>query len=75
MVFTTKHVMYQVKESVFVTYMYAAILHSRSVGTVQGMLFTTKHMIYQVKVHLTWVGQGPPVMWFSQLPFQSTVHL
>jgi len=53
MVFTTKHVMYQVKESVFVTYMYAAILHSRSVGTVQGMLFTTKHMIYQVKVHLT----------------------
>jgi len=53
MVFTTKHVMYQVKESVFVTYMYAGIFHSRSVGTVRGMLFTTKHMIYQVKVHLT----------------------
>ena len=27
MMFTTKHVMYQVKESVFVTYMYAGIFH------------------------------------------------
>ena len=34
----------------------------------QGMLFTTKHVIYQVKVHLTWLGQGPPIMWLSQLP-------
>jgi len=44
------------------------------------MVFTTKHVIYQVKVcfrdllvcwHfplLTWVGQGTPVMWYSQLP-------
>ena len=27
MLFTTKHAMYQVKESVFVTYMYAGIFH------------------------------------------------
>ena len=55
-------------------------------STIQGILFTTKHVIYQVKVSfrdllvcwhfpvLTWVGQGSPVMWFSKLPFQSSVQ-
>ena len=28
--------------------------------------------IRQQPVHLTWAGQGSSVMWFSQLPFQST---
>jgi len=48
---------------------------TRPLSTVQGMVFTTKHVMYQVKVHLTWVGQRPPVIWFSQLPFQSSMHL
>jgi len=30
MVFTTNHVMYQIKESVFVTYLYAGIFHPLS---------------------------------------------
>jgi len=28
----------------------------------------------QPAVHLTWVCQRPHVMWFSELPFQSSVH-
>ena len=49
MMFTTKHVMYGVHESVFVTCLYAGIFHTCHVIG----LFTTKHVIYQVKVHLT----------------------
>ena len=40
MVFTTKHVMYRVKESVFVTYLYAGIFNHPAVGIgMAGVLF------------------------------------
>ena len=56
MVFTTKHVMYQVKESVFVTYMYAGIFHLPQYTYTSTA--STPHVL----------GQGTSVMWFSQLP-------
>jgi len=92
--FTTKHVMYQVKVcfrdllvccyfpplmwlgqgTPVMWFMFSRYQLSCNVGL---MMFTTKHVIYKVKVcfrgllvcwhfpALTWVGQGPHIMWFS----------